>query len=315
VGGYSVADLGGELQSSNNVLMLGALKNLDDLPEIHLDCIARKSLGCKIGPLKLRRAHAEVFIVLSLKHLFGAALGTLVAQFSKYAAHEIKNIYLESLRMWDRGAIMTEAERLEILDWACSIFFTMNYLSNRRLDYKLTVLDRTVPLGVWRIKKRLIEAERLGGFIQEPIFTDILTIIMPSGFIPGHQDPNMGEYIHTRFNVFLQEPVRGSKTYYGGELVDAKERHYTMCRSGLDQHWSEPIGGSVPRVTLSFGFLVPRATMIKMYKTPLKTEEESTPSALEEGIYFAYTMYSLFGIYSFYMKYPAKQLWKVINSW
>jgi hypothetical protein len=250
-----------------------------------------------------------------VKHLFGAALGSQVAQFSKYAAHKIKNIYSELLRMWDRGEIMTETERLEILNWACNIFFTMNYLSNRRLDYKLSVLDRTVPVGVWRIKKRLIAAERLGGFIQEPIFTDILTVIMPSGFIPGHEDPNIGEYVHTRFNVFLQEPVGGSKTYYGGGLVDAKERHYTMCRSGLDQHWSDPIEGSVPRMTLSFGFLVPRATVLKMYKAPLEVEEESKPSALEESLYFTYRMYSLFGIYSLYMKYPAKQLWEVINSW
>ena len=216
--------------------------------------------------------------------------------------------------MRDRGQIMTEAERLEILDWACGIFFTMKYLGNRRMEYTLSALDPAIPAPVWRVRKRLVEVERLGGFVQEPVFKDILYIIMPNGFIHRHRDPNLGEYIHTRFNVFLQVPEEGAKTYYGGELVDAKEGHYTMCRSGLDQHWSDPIGGSVPRVTLSFGFLVPRPAVLRMYKAPLEVEEEDKPSAVAVSAYYTYRMFWELGIKSFYVEHPGLELREILNG-
>jgi len=208
---------------------------------------------------------------------------------------------------------MTEAERHEILDWACGIFFTMKYLGNQRLEYTLSALDN-IPASLWRVRKRLVETERLGGFIQEPIFKDILYIIMPNGFIHRHRDPSLGEYIHTRFNVFLQVPAEGSKTYYGGELVDAVEGHYTMCRSGLDHHWSDPIKGSVPRITLSFGFLVPRPLVLKMYKAPLEVEEKDMPSALEVGMYYTYRMFRELGIKSFYIEHPGLELREILNA-
>jgi len=209
---------------------------------------------------------------------------------------------------------MTEAERREVLDWACGIFFTMKYLGNRRLEYTLSALDQGIPASLWRIRKRLVEVERMEGFVQEPVFKDILYIIMPNGFIHRHRDPNMGEYIHTRFNVFLQVPIEGSKTYYGGELVDAEEGHYTMCRSGLDQHWSDPIKGSVPRVTLSFGFLVPRPLVLKMYKAPLEAAEKDMPSALEVGMYYTYRMFCELGINSFYVEHPGLELREILNG-
>lgn len=209
---------------------------------------------------------------------------------------------------------MTEAERREILDWACSIFFTMKYLGNRRLEYTLSALDNSVPASLWRIRKRLVEVERLGGFIQEPVFKDILYIIMPKGYIHKHRDPNLGEYIQTRFNVFLQVPVEGSRTYYGGELVDAKEGHYTMCRSGIDHHWTDPIEGSVPRISLSFGFLVPRPLVLKMYKAPLELDEEAMPSALEVGMFYTYRMFYELGIKAFYTKHPGSELLELINE-
>ena len=215
--------------------------------------------------------------------------------------------------MHDRGRIMTEAERLECINWACGLFFRMIYLGNRRLEYRLSALDAEVPAPIWRIRRRLVEAERLGGFIREPIFRDILYIIMPKGFIHRHSDPNMGEYIHTRFNVFLQVPAEGAKTYYGGELVDAKEGHYTMCRSGLDQHWSDPVEG-VPRITLSFGFLVPRATVLRMYKAPIEREEDAAPGAVEVGLYYAYRMFREMGIKSVYAEHPGQELREILDA-
>jgi hypothetical protein len=215
--------------------------------------------------------------------------------------------------MYDRGRIMSEEERLQIMDWACAIFFTMKYLGNRRLEYTLSPLDSSIPTVIWKIKQRLVSAEKLRGFVQEPIVKDILYIILPKGFIHRHKDPNMGEYIHSRFNIFVNVPKEGAKTYYGSQLVDARAGHYTMCKSGLENHWSDPIGGTEPRVSLSFGFFIPRETVIKMYRQPLEKEEGGAPRALEVGLYYAYRMFWELGFKSFYTQHPALELRQILN--
>ena len=68
-----------------------------------------------------------------------------------------------------------------------------------------------------------------------------------------------------RFNIFLQ--VGECDTYYGGYLVEAKNGHYVMCRSGADIHWTS-LNMGCSRIALSFGYLLPRWKMDELYKIP-----------------------------------------------
>jgi len=168
---------------------------------------------------------------------------------------------------------MTEAERLEIIDWICSEFFSMIIISPSvidgrkpgRLRKQLSPLDPDVPAAIWRIRQRIVEKEELRPYMKEPVMQDLISIMLPGGKIYPHVDHNIGEYIHSRFNVFVQLPQGQASTYYGGKRIEAVEGHYTLCRSGLDTHWSDVLRSPVPRINLSFGFLIPREVLNRKY--------------------------------------------------
>lgn len=179
--------------------------------------------------------------------------------------------------MRDRGQIMTEAERQEILEWVCANFFSMIVISPSLLDgqkpgrvrKQLSPLDPDVPAAIWRIKKRIVEREGLEPYMTEPIMKDLISVMLPGGKIFPHRDLNIGEYIHSRFNVFIQLSHDECRTFYGGERIEAVEGHYTLCRSGTDMHWSDIHRSPVPRINLSFGFLIPREVLNRKYEFPL----------------------------------------------
>lgn len=164
---------------------------------------------------------------------------------------------------------MSEEERLTILEWLETLKKNnkLRRLSNRRGDYQLYMDDSTVPIAIWKIKKRLIEREGLHIYRQDPQFGDILTVVHPGGRIPPHTDiSSLDGSVHCRFNVFLNVPDNFN-TYYGGYLVEAKNRHYVMCRSGIDMHWSSE-NKTDDRVALSFGYILPMKKINELYIIP-----------------------------------------------
>ena len=183
--------------------------------------------------------------------------------------------------MHDRGRVMTEEERIEIINWLCRSFFSL-YVNGvalgpdhrptsvpGRVRMELSPLDPTVPIAVWRIKKRIMDKEDLRDYEVEPMMRDLITIMLPGGQIFPHRDSNVNDYIHSRFNVFLSQPANDFTTFYGGKPIDAKEGHYVLCRSGLDTHWTDILTDNIPRITISFGFLIPRKILNQMYDFPL----------------------------------------------
>ena len=176
--------------------------------------------------------------------------------------------------MYDRGEIMSEKERLEILKFIYSDTFIFNILSYNRADSKISLDDKKLPIAIWKIKQRLLDREDLREFRSDPNFEDIITIIFPGGGIHPHTDPNGIDFtFHTRFNVFLQIPDKFN-TFYGEEMIDAKERHYVMCRSGIDVHQSVINNTAIPRIALSFGFMLPISKILKLYKVPNRVETD-----------------------------------------
>lgn len=178
--------------------------------------------------------------------------------------------------MYDRGEIMTEEERMSIVDWIKNNNTKTQKLSLNRSQYKLYLNDKDVPIAIWKIKKRLIEREGLHEYRQDPAFEDILICIYNGGIIHPHTDPNgLDGMMHCRFNVFLQVPKRFD-TYYGGYLVEAKNRHYVMCRSGIDLHWSS-INTDDTRISISFGYLLLEKKVKEIYKIPVSIEKTGLP--------------------------------------
>jgi hypothetical protein len=63
-----------------------------------------------------------------------------------------------------------------------------------------------------------------------------------------------------RFNVFLSLPARHLQAcYYNGHRIDAQKGSYVLSFSGLHVHRCDENRDVVPRITLSFGFVVPES--------------------------------------------------------
>jgi len=175
----------------------------------------------------------------------------------------------------DRGRIMSEEERKEILDWIYLNKCNFNSIRDNRLHYlilehdtdiktcdmpetQIPAYNPTLPSSVWKIKQRIIEKESLSEYKQEPIFQDFIALIPPTGYIHKHKDRNDGNLIHCRFNVFFEIPTKGGDTYYDNRLVvDPKEGSYILSKSGLEEHYTYPIEEG-NRIIISFGFLIPK---------------------------------------------------------
>lgn len=164
-------------------------------------------------------------------------------------------------KMYNRGNIMSEIERLEIRNWANDLLFNnkMVELTNERLELKLDNDENEILPLVFEIRKRVEKREHMESFEKEKHVKDFVTIISKTGFIHKHTDPNdiQRNLFHIRFNIFITIPTKGGATYYDGHEIDAIAGSYVLCRSGIDEHWSDPNEDIIPRISLSFGYLVP----------------------------------------------------------
>jgi hypothetical protein len=164
-------------------------------------------------------------------------------------------------KMYNRGSIMSDTERLQIRNWANLLISEnkMKILPYGRLDYIISDNNSDVIPIVIEIRKRLEVKYDLVLFERETTINDFLAVIPTGGFIHKHCDPNIWErgLFHIRFNIFISLPTKGGNTYYDGQIIDAVEGSYVLCRSGIDMHWSDPNEDIVPRISLSFGYLLP----------------------------------------------------------
>jgi hypothetical protein len=175
-------------------------------------------------------------------------------------------------KMYNRGPIMSDAERLQIRDWANLLIFEnkMKILPHGRLDYIIYDNNPDVIPIVIEIMKRIEVKYDLASFERETKIKDFLAVIPTGGFIHKHCDPNIWErgLFHIRFNVFISLPKKGGDTYYDGQIIDSVEGSYVLCRSGIDMHWSDPNEDIVPRISLSFGYLLPPEKIDDLCKDP-----------------------------------------------
>jgi hypothetical protein len=165
-------------------------------------------------------------------------------------------------KMYNRGQIMSCRERDKIYSWASELFKTnkMTSLSNGRYEKKLIPTDEQILPLVFEIKKRIDEREKLGTFKSETFINDFVAVIPKNGYIYKHTDPNdfQNNLFHIRFNVFISIPPNDvGTTYYNDIIINSIEGCYVLCRSGIDEHWSDVNTSDVPRISLSFGYLLP----------------------------------------------------------
>lgn len=193
--------------------------------------------------------------------------------YDDYISNTINSINMNVKKMYDRGPIMSRAERSQLNDHATELFFNnhMTSMTNGRYEIKIVDEDdRLIPL-VFEIRNRIEQRENLLSFKRERHVSDFMAMVPKNGFIHKHTDPNdlCNNLFHIRFNVFITIPQNDMNTYYDGHIIDANERCYVLCRSGIDYHWSDINTSDTPRISLSYGYLLPADKVDKLTSNPL----------------------------------------------
>ena len=150
--------------------------------------------------------------------------------------------------------VMKPEEQKTIIEWANLNYHRFQKNGPGRQFCQFRELP-DVPECVYTIRERIVQREKLHGVMQEPLLTDYIGYIQDGGQIHPHIDPNRGDLIHTRFNVFVQLPEKGGMPVYNDETIQVKEHSYIICCAGLHKHYCEKVEGSKARIILSYGFL------------------------------------------------------------
>ena len=165
-------------------------------------------------------------------------------------------------KMYNRGQIMSYHERDRLYLWASELFKTnkMTSICCGRYEKILIPTDEEILPLVFEIKKRIDEREKLTTFKCESFINDFLAVVPKNGHIHQHTDPNdfQNNLFHIRFNVFITIPPNDvGTTYYNNIIIDSVQGCYVLCRSGIDEHSSDMNTSDIPRISLSFGYLLP----------------------------------------------------------
>lgn len=153
--------------------------------------------------------------------------------------------------------IMTIEEQTEIVAWARENYKKFKTMGYNRWRCILSDIS-SYPKAIDEIKERIIFKESLEEYQQEPLFKDALGYMTDGGKLHEHTDPNQGDLIHIRFNVYVQLPYEGGFPIYDGNLYQLKERRYICCRAGIDLHHATKVKGERERIIISYGFLMTR---------------------------------------------------------
>lgn len=122
-----------------------------------------------------------------------------------------------------------------------------NYISQFQGDN--TNVDMVSPLII-SIKNRIINELELDG---EHNFVQIIGID-ENGQVKPHYDAAAPGYITYKCNVAISGP-ENDKIFVGKDYLEYDNRNLYCFEASLYKHWLEP--ATVPRVLLSYGFLVP----------------------------------------------------------
>ena len=150
--------------------------------------------------------------------------------------------------------VITEEERKVLLDWVLENESNMIYNDfgpYRRLLF-LSRMDSIHPL-IPEVKNRILEKEGITEWEEDPFFGDLLVFHTEKAFVHEHVDPATPDHNHVRYNLFLSKPEGGGVPVYKGIEQDFEERFYNTYHVNTNAHWSTPVQGSKPRVSISYG--------------------------------------------------------------
>ena len=164
---------------------------------------------------------------------------------------------------FDDEPIISQEEQMIIVDWVLRNNHKFNNSGYSRRMQRLDFFEFK-PDVFEILRERIIQKEKLQNYAPEPILDDSIGYMTNGGKLQRHRDPNSGNKIHIRFNVYVQVPIEGGMPIYNDQLIPIPERCYICCRSGIDFHESSEVIGEKARIVISFGFLIPKEEIFRV---------------------------------------------------
>ena len=151
---------------------------------------------------------------------------------------------------------ISNKEKNYLLDWVQNNLHKIPPNGEGRYFESLNLIKNSPLDLVKNLKKRIIKLENIIDWVEEPLLSDYIGIILKGSAIHPHTDQNQDNYVHTRYNIILSWPEGGGESIYGENINNLKENLIWKCIAGKVQHASIPVRGDKPRITLSLGFLI-----------------------------------------------------------
>lgn len=112
------------------------------------------------------------------------------------------------------------------------------------------------PEEIWEIKRQIITFANLENCPQEENYRDFCGYITEGGAIHHHRDGTQNNKVHARFNVMISKPLAGGVPVQDNVQIEVNAGEMWRNNANLQEHWCTPVIGTIPRVVLSFGFLI-----------------------------------------------------------
>lgn len=156
---------------------------------------------------------------------------------------------------------VNQIDRLKISNWVASNFISgkllKNSVSNNRYYSPITKLNN-VPIEIETLKSKIINFLDLKlPVIDEPVYGSFVSYQLHGGSVHSHIDQNKEGFRHIRINVIISKPESGGNPIINDVEYNIEEGSGWAFFPDKNIHSSSENIGHKPRITCSFGFLIP----------------------------------------------------------
>lgn len=204
-----------------------------------------------------------VFLVYCIVDIF------LLEKEINFVNNKVIKKYTENTYGYEN--FITEKEKNSLLEFLGK---NLNHFKIRSDDKELLCTIQDLPSYpnklITKLRKRIIELEKIGEHYPDIIHQDAVSIIYDGGYHDYHKDTNYLNWCLVRYNIILSKCDEGGLSVYGDEINDWEEGTIWKCVAGNIKHGVTKVAGEKPRIVLCLGFLIKQEDVLKkQHKKPV----------------------------------------------
>lgn len=198
----------------------------------------------------------------------------------RFRSHKVIKKYTQNTYGYEN--FITDKDKKTLLNF---IEKNLNHFRIRSDEKELFCTIQDIPEYpiklVSKLRKRIIELEKIGEYYPDIVHNDVISIIYDGGFHDYHRDINYLNWTLVRYNIILSKSDDGGLSIYGDEINDWDENTIWKCVAGSVKHGVTKVVGKNPRIVLCLGFLIKQEDVMKSQHKKRINSFENLPKELE----------------------------------